>query len=177
MSPIELITAFFSIVFGLALAHILSGVANALRRPSDEFVRLVWAATLAMSIILNWWVAFAWSDQHTWTFEVFLLLVVWTMSFYGAAIALFPSEEGVSPTAAVRNYLKAFVVVLALDTAATATRTGLFSPWYYLLFVGYLLALTLLGLGAKKTQHQGFVAVWTFASILIWALVVRRLLA
>jgi hypothetical protein len=49
--------------------------------------------------------------------------VLWAMPFKGTAIALFASEEGVLLTAAVRNYLRVFVAVLLLDTAATATRT------------------------------------------------------
>ena len=64
MTPFEFIAAFFSINLGLALTHILSGAAQLIHQRRGDFVRLIYAAFLALVIILNWWVAFAWRDHR-----------------------------------------------------------------------------------------------------------------
>lgn len=87
--------------------------------------------------------AYGWRSHTAWTFDFFLLLVVWTISFYGGAITLFPPKEQSEKDAesAVRNFMYALLFVTVLDAVVTASRTGLFSPWYYLLVQSYYAAL------------------------------------
>jgi hypothetical protein len=179
VTPFEFIAAFFSIIFGLALTHILSGAAQLIHKRRGDFIRLIYAAFLALVIILNWWVAFAWRDHQGWTFDAFLLLILWAISFYAAAIALFPHHEqdDVSNVSASRDFLRVFLAVLMLDRAATAIRTGLFSPWYYLVFVGHYAVLAILALSIKNVAFQRGAALWFLVSVLTWSLVVRRFLS
>ena len=179
MTPFDFITGFFAIVFGLALTHILSGAFNLVHRSQADATRLAYAAFLIVTITLNWWVAYAWRRHQVWTFDVFLLLVLWTISFYGNAITLFPPKEtGEGGFETVRRpFLASFLVMLLLDTAATATRTGLFSPWYYLLFVGHYALIAIAALLIRNEVLQRIAAFWFLGSVLTWSLVVRRLVA
>ena len=178
MLSFDFVATFFSIIFGIALTHIMSAAGALFHQKSRDVVRFTYGAFLSLTIILNWWVAFAWRDFADWTFDKFLVLVLWTMSFFGAAIALFPPGEQAASDSdrPVRNFLKLFLVLLALDTAATAMRTGLFSPWYYLIFVGHYALLAVLALVIRNRPFQLGASFWFLGSLLLWSLVVRRLL-
>lgn len=54
VTAFEFFSAFSSIAFGLALTHILAGVANAVHEKRLGLARLFLAAFWALAVILNW---------------------------------------------------------------------------------------------------------------------------
>jgi len=176
MDQFEYFSAFFSIVFGLALTHVLAGAFQTLQRRRVSTLQLTYAAFLILAIVLNWWNSFSWRDFSGWTFERFLLVVVWTVLYYALAITLFPEAEDTAGAFAEnrRTFLAVLLALFVVDIAVTSFQTGLFSPWYYLPFVGHYILLTGLAIVIRAPAFQLGAAIWFCGSLLVWSLVVRR---
>ena len=111
-------------------------------------------------------------------FLTFLLIVLWAMSFYVLSIALYPPEE-IASEGEPFNYFWFFCAVLgtlAADTAWTAMRGKLFTPWYYLPFVLHYAVLAILAERIKSRLFRRLVAWWFLLSVVAWSLGVRRFL-
>jgi hypothetical protein len=129
--------------------------------------------------VLNWWVFFGMRNYSAWSFEVFLLIVLWALSFYVLAIALYPPEDlhlGASPVR-YRLFHAAVVVTISLDIAWTAVQGKLLTPWYYLPFVLHYVALAIVAEATESRALQRAIAWWFLVSIVVWALVVRRIVS
>ncbi len=177
MSEFEYLSVYLSIVFGLALTHVLSGAVQSVYRGTAGETHLVYTGFFVLVLVLNWWVGFSWSDHSQWSFDAFLVLILWAMAHYVMAVAVYP------PGAADDDYerrtswfLWAFVVVASLDIAVTAMRGDLFRPWYYLPFVLHYIGLSLAAIFVNTPSFHRFASWWFLASILTWSLLVRRFL-
>lgn len=79
MSPFEYLSVLVSIIVGLALTQLLSGVARLIqlrRRIPMHATTLLWMATLFLIDIQVWWVAFERRASLQWTFFTFLLYLL-----------------------------------------------------------------------------------------------------
>jgi len=85
MSSFEFISILMSIVVGLGVTNLLAGAGRAFYRrretPMDEVHIVLTLATLLI-LSLNWWVAFKWNTNVLWSFDKFLVLIVWTITLY-----------------------------------------------------------------------------------------------
>jgi hypothetical protein len=100
------------------------------------------------------------------------------MSFYVLSIALYPPEE-IAPDGEPFNYFWFFCAVLgtlAADTAWTAMRGKLFTPWFYLPFVLHYALLAILAARIKSHWFRRLVAWWFLLSVVAWSMGVRRFL-
>jgi hypothetical protein len=93
MSDFEFLSVLVSIVIGLGLTHLLSGLGRAFY--ARELYRLdpvhvAWTITILFLLVLNWWVFLLWREFDRWTFAVFFTTVIWTTSMYMLAVILYP---------------------------------------------------------------------------------------
>src|SRR5437773_6387276 len=95
MSSFEFIAALMSIIIGLGVTNLLAGAARAFYRrkhnPIDE-VRIVLTAATLLLLALQWWVTFKWNTELAWSFDRFLVLIVWTISLYLLTVFLYPPD-------------------------------------------------------------------------------------
>jgi hypothetical protein len=178
MSQFEFLSVLVSIVLGLGLAHLSEGVFRMVYRRRVSDITFVLAGFTFIVLVLNWWTFFAWASRTEWTFEEFLLLVLWALSFYGLAVALFPPDKSraTGDPDQHRWFAGALLITISLDIAQMALRGSLFAPWYYLPFVGQY-AICCVGLiWADSRLVQRAISWWLFLSITLWSLVVRRYL-
>jgi hypothetical protein len=185
MSSFEFISILMSIVIGLGVTNLLAGAGRAFYRrretPMDEVHIVLTLATLLL-LALNWWVAFKWNTNVVWSFDKFLVLLVWTIMLYLLTTFLYPpdlSEEEERRNRFEGNrsgYYAAFVGFCLMDIAQTALRSGLLDPVWYLPFVGHFAVLGAAGLIARKRGYDRFFAWYQLIVLLTWALVVRRFL-
>jgi len=178
VTEFDFLSVLVSIIFGLALTHLLSGQFRFVfqRRMTDT--HLLYTGWVFMVLVLNWWMLFTWHDYQGWTFDAFLLIVLWALSFYVLAIALYPPEE-IAPEREPFNYFWFFCAVvgtLAADIAWTTMRGMLFTPWYYLPFVLHYAVLAILAERIKSRLFRRLVAWWFLLSVVAWSLGVRRYL-
>jgi hypothetical protein len=178
VTEFDFLSVLVSIIFGLALTHLLSGQFRFVYQRRMTETHLLYTGWVFMVLVLNWWMLFTWHDYKPWTFDTFLLIVLWAMSFYVLSIALYPPEE-IAPDGEPFNYFWFFCAVLgtlAADTAWTAMRGKLFTPWYYLPFVLHYAVLAILAARIKSRMFRRLVAWWFLLSVVAWSLGVRRFL-
>lgn len=82
-----------SIIFGLGLTHILSGSLSYILAKRATETQLVYSVFGLLVLVLNWWVVFIWRDHSNWSFDEFLVLVLWAISHYLIAITLYPPAD------------------------------------------------------------------------------------
>jgi hypothetical protein len=185
MSSFEFIAALMSIIIGLGVANLLSGIARAFYRrrenPLDD-VRIVLSVATLLSLALQWWVTFKWNREMTWSFDQFIVLIIWTVSLYLLTVFLYPPDLSLEEEHAGRfertriGYYWSFIAVCVLDIVQTAMRGELFQPVWYFPFVGHYAVVAAIGLWARRRGYDRFFAWYLLITSLAWALVVRRLL-
>lgn len=178
MSQFEFIAVFVSIIFGLSLTQILSGAVAQIQTRSLSVNQLGWTLFVLYVLTINWWTFFPWSRIETWTFGDFFVVLLWALSHYVMASALYPSRslEGYSFADRRPLVLWSFLLAATTDIAQAAARGALFDPWYYLLFVLFMMATTALGLlTPNENVHR---AIPWFLVILmgVWSVIVRWIL-
>jgi hypothetical protein len=185
VSEFEFLSVFISIVIGLAVTHLLQGLGQAVherdRIPVDPLLT-VWTLSVLIILVLNWWVFFAWETFDGWSFDVFLLLILWAISLYMLAVVLYPARfrDGDSYRELFernrRWFFGTFIVFILLDVGQTAARGKLFHPPIYLPYVLHYALFSAVGIAVADTRYQRFFAWYTLVSVLMWSLGVRRLL-
>jgi hypothetical protein len=64
-----------------------------------------------------------------------------------------------------------------MDILQTAVRGQLLNPWYYLILEAHYLLLSSLAIMLKSARVQLIIATYMPASLLLWSLVVRHIIA
>ena len=185
MSEFEYLAVLVSLILGLGIAHLLSGVAQTIHRRSRaklDLIHSLWSAAVFAVLVLNWWVFFQWQGVTDWSFELFLAVIVWAVIFFLLAYLLYPPElaEHEDYGAVFEQnrswFLGLFIATNLADIGLTALRGSLTDPPYYLLFVGHFIVLGALGLVIRSRRFHTALASWVFVVALSWAFVVRRFL-
>jgi hypothetical protein len=179
MSKFEYIAVLLSIIFGLALTNLLSGMLQAFLRRELTDTRIAWSIFVGNLLLLNWWLLFRWSDHVEWRFHEFLYLVIWATVHYSMAASLYPYKfmNGNSGELQRKFVLVSFLAISALDVGESLIRGDLDGPWYYFLMISYLMILAVWPLVMPKPWVMR-VSGWILAiSLLIWSVVVRSILA
>jgi hypothetical protein len=179
MTKFEFIAVLLSIIFGLGLTNLLSGMLQAFFKRELTDTRLAWSIFVGTLVLVNWWMLFRWSDHSDWRFHEFLYLVAWSTVHYLMAVSLYPykflteySEE------LQRKFLLASVLsTCALDVGEKIVLGNLFEPWYYLIMILYIVVLTVLPLAMPKPLVMRACGWILAASILLWSVIVRSVLA
>ncbi len=179
MSQFEYLAVFVSIIFGISVTHILAGLIRSIYRKQINETHFVLTAFFFLVLALNWWTGFAWQKQEVWSYELFLIIIVWSVSHYLAAITLYPPQAaGIEqPFEYRRNwFLWAFSGVALTDILQTAARGDAFTPWIYLPFVSHYVAVPILAIFVNKPGFHRWTAWYLFLSMAIWSFAVRRFL-
>jgi hypothetical protein len=171
MSSFEFIAALMSIIIGLGVTNLLAGAGRAFYRrnenPLDEVHIVLTLATLLL-LTLQWWVTFKWNTEVNWSFDKFLLLIVWTITLYMLTVFLYPpdlSEAEEHQGRFERNRSGYYSTFIAMCL-----------PTWYVPFVGQYAVLAAGGLIAHRPGYDRFFAWYQLITLLVWALVARRFL-
>ncbi len=143
---------------------------------------MTFTASTFLVLVLNWWVAFSWRTKTDWTFDLFLVLLCWSIAQYMLAIFLYPPDLAESDRYREifdRNrlgYYGASIVYGTLDIVATGMRGALLHPVWYLPFAGSYLGLCALGMLLRRRSYDRFFAWYLFVILFAWCFFVRRIL-
>ena len=100
MGAFEYVSVLTSIVVGLAIAHLLQGVANLVQHPGRAktyWVHLVWVAFMFFQAVFFWWWEFALQSLEQWTLQVYMFVLFYAFIIYLLCALLFPQDlEGYS---------------------------------------------------------------------------------
>ena len=89
----------FSIILGLAIAEIMTGVLRLIRNPAplrSVWVSASWAVWLLLVCVQTWWGSWGYNsfDLESWTIWQVLLVITPTLILYLAAGLVLPSSSG-----------------------------------------------------------------------------------
>jgi len=180
MSQFEYLAVFVAIIFGISVTHILAGLIRSIYRQQIEETHFVLTAFFFLVLILNWWTGYSWQSQEVWSYGQFLVIIIWSLAHYLAAITLYPPQAaGIEqPFEYRRNwFLWAFIGVAVTDILQTTARGDVFTPKIYLPFVLHYVAVPLLAIFVNKPGLHRWLAWYLLLSIAIWSFAVRRFLA
>jgi hypothetical protein len=178
MSEFEYIAVLLSIVFGLAITHLLSGTVRLFYEDRIDDVRLGWALAVTLVLIINWWSFFQWRDAEQWRFERYAFLMVWATFHYALAATLFPRDLAgrIEPERERKVFLVVLLVFTGIDIIEADLRDDLFSPWYYLPSMASWALAASAALVVRRRWVERLAAWYMFLSFLFFALIARSLL-
>lgn len=86
-----------SVIVGLAVAHLLQGVARMVQtqgRAKIYWVHLLWIFLMFHNALFWWWWEFGLSQMRSWTFELYLFVLYFAVLLYVICAILVPSSLG-----------------------------------------------------------------------------------
>lgn len=89
------IRVIMAIVLGMSITRLLTGVANFVQHPGKFKLYLVhigWVAWMLLMLIHFWWWEFWLHGIESWTFEIYLFLICYTILLFLLCALLFPDN-------------------------------------------------------------------------------------
>ena len=86
-----------SVIVGLAVTHLLQGVAKMIQHPDRKqlyWVHLAWVALMFLNVLFVWWWEFQLAGVRHWTFELYVFVLSFSVVLYLICAVLMPSELG-----------------------------------------------------------------------------------
>lgn len=174
-----------SIIIGLAITHLLSGVVDAVDRATDEdapeiFSPLgaLWAGTVFFWMINFWWFQFRLlAMEDAWTLWRYLFIILYAVALYVLAVTLVPRDWG-----AVQRYSEYFMrnrrwffIAFLLASVADVADAYLKGGWPYLASMGPVnnlvtlatIPVVAIGMRSRKIRTQTIMAAIYFVFFVI----------
>ncbi|MFL6724993.1 MAG: hypothetical protein ACJ8FS_00585 [Sphingomicrobium sp.] len=95
MHMFEYVVVLAAIVIGLALTHLMQGIAGVIQhpeRPRVWWVHLVWVAYMFVSVVFWWWWEFRLQLIEQWTFSIYSFVIFYAFYLYLICAMLFPKD-------------------------------------------------------------------------------------
>jgi hypothetical protein len=87
----------FSIILGLGVSRLLSGVARIVQHPKHYkvyWVHLLWALFVFLYLINFWWWEYRLHGIQQWTFPLYFFIAMYAVLLFLLCVLLFPEEMG-----------------------------------------------------------------------------------
>jgi len=84
-----------SVIFGLALTHLLRGVGRTIqfrREIRPYWVHIVWAFNVVLFVLAIWWGMYWWKGLQDWSAEWFFFIAGYAVAIFMWSYVLFPAE-------------------------------------------------------------------------------------
>ena len=164
MSRFEFIFVLISIVAGLALTQLLSGLTRAIRHSGRNVDIAHVLFSLGTIALLHgvWWNSFRWEELQTWSFFEYSLIFVYMSMFYVMAEILHPRNSTAAPQFDEIRF--PFYVILILYTSyeplIVYVRDGSLPLTYLSIVIFPLIALAAIGLILRNRRFDQIFAAW-----------------
>jgi hypothetical protein len=177
MTPFEFVAVFFSMVLGLALAHVLaafSSIVEARERVRTDWIQSIWAVSVTVLIVHSWWGTWGLKNAESWNYASFWAVVVYLGSIYLLSTFVFPRgpEAGVVD---LRIHFESVRRIFMALWAVTLLMAGLIN--YTLFHVGLrtvfvvvpAICAVIAGVGGltRNRIYQGLLAILFLTGLLI----------
>ena len=161
MSPFEFVTVLISIILGLGITQIMSGIADLIHqwgRVRLNWPHLLWVVLVFILHVQEWWLLFQLRSITVWKLPMFLFQVLYPISLFILARILFPMPTEENGTDMKRYYLssyrKLFIMVMILSALSAIENIAVHhlggEGWY----TNAALLLLLLVLASRKTLSE-----------------------
>lgn len=154
-----------SVIIGLAVTHLLQGVAHMIQHPDKQklyWVHLLWVALMFLNALLLWWWEFQLSTAKHWTFELYAFVIGFAVVLYMICAVLMPTDLGHYGSYRAyyfsrRRWLFSLVLLFGImdfvDSAVKGRAHLASLGWPYFLFVA---SRPILLIGAMKTRNPKY---------------------
>lgn len=121
MTPFEYVIVLISIILGLGITTILTGVAEFIKHPpSGSFYPPygIWIILVFVLHIQEWWESYSLKNIDTWKLPMFLFIILYPIALYILAHLLFPGDlrKGISTKSFyLDNYPRIFICAIIMD--------------------------------------------------------------
>ncbi len=178
MSNFEYISVLLSIILGLGITQLLSGIAR-LVRDGRQLAPSWWVMLIVLTLLLAhfqvWWVSFEWRHVQTWTFFSYAAFMILPMLLYVLAYLILPQDlrlDGSELAAEFIQRRRIFYFVMLLVPVASLFQQYMFGQPLPLDFdTGVRLLWLLLaipGLLSRRVLVQAALAVTYFVIFLLY---------
>lgn len=162
MTPFEFIALAISVILGLAIARLISGIGTSIRLIKSKnysWLHGLWLINIFILLPGYWWGLYAWSSLQNWNFFHFVLLIIYTTNLYLITDFLVPSKinEEINFKEHFSKNRKMFFVLLFLSFPIDQFETNILVnenlrelPQGYILTNISLSILTILNLFSKR---------------------------
>lgn len=158
MSPFEYVTVLISIVLGLGITQIVTGVADLIQQWSR--VKIFWPHLLLIVLVFflhiqEWWIVYELKDTTEWRLPVFLFTILYPIHLFILARILFPPDYSTAvdfQTFYFANYRRFFLVIGLLATLSILDNLLQHRPIAEQLFHTTLL-IVMITIAVKKYQQ------------------------
>jgi hypothetical protein len=161
MSRFEFIFVLISIVAGIVLTQLLSGLTRSLRQAGRNVDIAHAVFTLATIALLHgvWWSSFRWEEHQTWTYLEYSLIFVYISMFYVMAEILHPRTSTVEPRFdEIRfPFYAVLIFYTSFEPVIVYVRDGNLS-FIYLSMIILFSALAIIGLFLRDRRFDRFFA-------------------
>lgn len=178
MRPFEFVSVFYSVVLGVAVAQLMTGVARLVEqrhRVRTYWVHTVWVIVLLLTDATNWWSLWDLRDARSWHVGAFLLLIALTAVIFVMTVLLFPREPDSSDAIDLRAHYYANSAVFLRATAAACALSVVcnwifypvdtwLDPW--LSIPGAIVVLALLVALTRRPVLHAFLSLFTLVGII-----------
>jgi len=180
MDQFEHVMVLISVIIGIGIAQILLGLGRIVDRSAGGTERLglsvayfVWLAHIFMWMVTFWWWQFRVSGLDlVWTLELYLFLILYSVSLFLLAVILIPPSErrieSLQTFFLERRhwFYSMFLLATAFDIGESLVKGGWDrvldqGPWVWSL---YLLAVSVgvIGLRSRQAGHHNVLAITYF---------------
>jgi hypothetical protein len=160
MTPFEYVSVLISIILGLGIAVLLTGLADIIRNYHTVKVYwpyLVWILIVFILHIQEWWISYSLRSEMEWTLPHFLFIITYPIVLFILAHLLFPqkwTKKGVDLKVFYFNnfpkYFGAALLLLVLSILQNHFLLNYLLADQYVQFIMAFFFLALLGTRSKK---------------------------
>jgi len=96
MSPFEYVIVLISIILGLGITTILTGIAEWIKHYRNSTLYspyLIWIAIVFIMHIHEWWECYTLKSITVWRLPLFLFIIIYPIDLYVLAHLLFPKQQ------------------------------------------------------------------------------------
>ena len=96
MDPFSYLSVLISIILALGMTQVLAGVGEMLQaraRRRVYWVHVLWIVNLFLYMIIAWWIFYRWRNQQSWTFFLFLFVLISPTILFLVSLLLFPPQS------------------------------------------------------------------------------------
>jgi hypothetical protein len=190
VNAFEYLSVLISIILALGMTRVLAGVGEMLQARSHRhiyWVHAIWIVNLFLYLVVAWWIFYRWRNQQSWTFFLFIFVLISPTILYLASIVLFPREGDVDLAVNYKTHYYAnhrtFFVLFVLFTPIDIVDSLLkgfphflqLGPRYYISSLVYFAGMMTAAITRNERYHQFYAIFFLAQTVVISFLIFQTL--